>query len=238
MKVLGIWGSPRVGGNTEVLLDALLHGAREGGGEVEKVELRKLKISPCLEIYKCLETGECPIKDDMRDLYPKLLAADVVVLASPIFFYGVTAQAKAMIDRTQAFWARRYVLKNDFPGEQRQGVLLSTAATKGKHVFVGARTGDLLFFRCHQCPLCRGNPGPGSGRKRRHPPKAGGAGRGRGIGPPSGTGRTGRSRQGLSPGLTCLAAECCLGSRPCPAVTATTDRRGTNGPKTSTCGRC
>jgi multimeric flavodoxin WrbA len=146
MKILGIWGSPRVGGNTDVLLEALLHGAREGGGEVEKVELRRLKISPCLEIYKCLETGECPIKDDMRDLYPKLLAADVVVLASPIFFYGLTAQAKAMIDRTQAFWARRYVLKNDFPGEQRQGVLLLTAATKGKHVFVGARLAAYYFF--------------------------------------------------------------------------------------------
>jgi multimeric flavodoxin WrbA len=146
MKVLGIWGSPRVGGNTEVLLDALLRGARDGGGEVEKVELRKLKISPCLEIYKCLETGECPIKDDMRELYPKLLAADAVILASPIFFYGVTAQAKAMIDRTQAFWARRYVLKNDFPGQQRQGVLLATAATKGKHVFMGARMATYYFF--------------------------------------------------------------------------------------------
>jgi multimeric flavodoxin WrbA len=146
MKILGIWGSPRVGGNTDVLLEALLQGARESGGEVEKVELRRLKISPCLEIYKCLETGECPIKDDMRDLYPKLLAADAVVLASPIFFYGVTAQAKAMIDRTQAFWARRYVLKNDFPGEQRQGVLLLTAATKGKHVFVGARLAAYYFF--------------------------------------------------------------------------------------------
>jgi len=146
MKVLGIWGSPRVGGNTDLLLDALLRGAREVGADVEKVELRKLKISPCLEIYKCLETGECPIKDDMRDLYPKLLSADVVVLASPIFFYGVTAQAKAMIDRTQAFWARRYVLKNDFPGEQRQGILLLTAATKGKHVFVGARLAAYYFF--------------------------------------------------------------------------------------------
>ncbi|MBM4287654.1 MAG: flavodoxin family protein [Deltaproteobacteria bacterium] len=146
MKILGIWGSPRVGGNTEILLDTFLKGAAAGGGEVEKVELRKLKISPCLEIYKCFETGECPIKDDMLHLYPKLLAADVVVLASPIFFYGLTAQAKAMVDRTQAFWARRYVLKQDFPGQERQGVLLSTAATKGKHVFVGARLATYYFF--------------------------------------------------------------------------------------------
>lgn len=146
MKVLGIWGSPRVGGNTEILLDALLRGAQEGGGEVEKVALRKLKISPCLEIYKCFETGECPIKDDMLTLYSKLLAADVVVLASPIFFYGLTAQAKAMIDRTQAFWARRYILKQEFPGGHRQGIFLSTAATKGKHLFVGARLATYYFF--------------------------------------------------------------------------------------------
>lgn len=146
MQVLGIWGSPRVGGNTEILLDALLRGAQEAGGEVEKVALRQLKISPCLEIYKCFHTGACPIKDDMLTLYPKLLAADVVVLASPIFFYGLTAQAKAMIDRTQAFWARRYVLKQDFPGGHRQGVLLATAATKGKHVFVGARLATYYFF--------------------------------------------------------------------------------------------
>lgn len=146
MKVLGIWGSPRVGGNSEVLLDAFLRGAQEVGAEVEKVALRKLKISPCLEIYKCTREGKCPIKDDMMELYPKLLAAEVVALASPIFFYGVTAQAKAMIDRTQALWARRYILKQDFPGPERQGVLLATAATKGKHVFVGARLTAYYFF--------------------------------------------------------------------------------------------
>ncbi|AEB08814.1 flavodoxin family protein [Desulfobacca acetoxidans] len=146
MKILGIWGSPRVGGNSEVLLDAFLQGAQEGGGEIEKVALRSLKISPCLEIYKCFKDGDCPIKDDMQELYPKLLSADVVALASPIFFYGLTAQAKAMIDRTQAFWARRYVLKQEFPGENRQGVLLATAATKGKHVFVGARLVTHYFF--------------------------------------------------------------------------------------------
>lgn len=146
MKVLGIWGSPRKGGNSEILLDAFLKGAAAGGAEVEKVDLRKLKISPCLEIYHCFKEGTCPIKDDMLDLYPKLLDAEVVALAAPIFFYGLSAQAKAMIDRTQAFWARRYVLKQDFPGPSRQGVLLSTAATRGKHVFVGARLTTYYFF--------------------------------------------------------------------------------------------
>ncbi|MEO0250314.1 MAG: flavodoxin family protein [candidate division WOR-3 bacterium] len=78
MKFLGIWGSPRPGGNSEVLLNAFLDGAAAEGAEIEKVALQKLKISPCLEIYHCFKDGTCPIKDDMLPLYDKLLAADVV----------------------------------------------------------------------------------------------------------------------------------------------------------------
>ncbi|MDP3181861.1 MAG: flavodoxin family protein [Desulfobaccales bacterium] len=146
MKILGIWGSPRKGGNSELLLDAFLQGAAQGGAQVEKVALRELKISPCLEIYHCFKDGTCPIKDDMRGLYDKLLSAQVVALASPVFFYGLSAQAKAMIDRTQALWSRRYVLKQDFPGGNRQGVLLCTGATKGRLVFVGCRLTAKYFF--------------------------------------------------------------------------------------------
>jgi multimeric flavodoxin WrbA len=146
MKILGIWGSPRKGGNSEILLNVFLDGARESGAEVERIALREMKITPCLEIYHCFKDGTCPIKDDMLPLYDKLLAADVVALASPIFFYSVSAQAKAMIDRTQALWARRYQLKQDFPGPERQGVLLSTGATHGKLLFVGARLVAKYFF--------------------------------------------------------------------------------------------
>ncbi len=146
MKVLGIVGTPRRGGNSEVLLKAFLEGAASGGAEVEEILLREKKISPCLEIYHCFKDGTCPIKDDMRELYDKLLEADVVALSSPIFFYNVSAQAKAMIDRTQALWARRYVLKQDFPGGRRQGVLLAVGATKGKLLFVGARLVARYFF--------------------------------------------------------------------------------------------
>ena len=146
MKILGIWGSPRKGGNSDILLNAFLDGARGAGAEVERIALRETKITPCLEIYHCFKDGTCPIKDDMLPLYDKLLAADVVVLASPIFFYSVSAQAKAMIDRTQALWSRRYVLKQDFPGGHRQGVLLCTGATKGRLVFVGARLVAKYFF--------------------------------------------------------------------------------------------
>jgi multimeric flavodoxin WrbA len=146
MQVLGIWGSPRKGGNSDILLNAFLDGASQEGAEVERIAVRELKISPCQEIYHCFKDGTCPIKDDMVPLYDKLLAADVVALASPIFFYSVSAQAKALIDRTQALWARRYQLKWDFPGPERQGVLLCTGATRGKLLFVGVRLVAKYFF--------------------------------------------------------------------------------------------
>jgi NAD(P)H-dependent FMN reductase len=146
MKVMGIFGSPRRQGNSDTLMKAFLQGATEAGSLVEEIFLRELKISPCLEIYHCFKDGTCPIKDDMRGVYDKLLEADVVALASPVFFYSVSAQAKAMIDRTQALWARRYVLKSDFPGDNRQGVLLITGATKGRLLFVGPRLVGKYFF--------------------------------------------------------------------------------------------
>ncbi len=147
MKVLGIMGSPRRQSNTEVLLDKALEGAREAGAEVEKVLVSKLKISPCLEIYACRKDGNCAIKDDMQSLYKKLLEADHIIFASPIFFYGVTSQAKAIIDRCQALWVRRHVLgmgKED--KRERRGVFISVGATRGKKLFDGAVLTVKYFF--------------------------------------------------------------------------------------------
>jgi multimeric flavodoxin WrbA len=147
MKVLGIMGSPRRQSNTEILLDKALEGAREAGAEVEKVLVSKLKISPCLEIYACFKDGNCAIKDDMQSLYQKMLEADHIILASPIFFYGVTSQAKAAIDRCQALWARRHVLgmgKED--KRQRRGAFISVGATRGERLFDGAVLTVKYFF--------------------------------------------------------------------------------------------
>jgi len=147
MKVLGIMGSPRRQSNTEILLDEALEGAREAGAEVEKVLASKLKISPCLEIYACLKDGNCAIKDDMQLLYKKLLEADHIIFASPIFFYSITSQAKAIIDRCQALWVRRHVLgmgKEDT--RVRRGVFVSVGATRGKKLFDGAVLTMKYFF--------------------------------------------------------------------------------------------
>ena len=139
IKVLGILGSPRRQGNTEILLDSALAGAVDRGAKVEKVLISEMEISPCKEIYACLEAGRCAIQDDMQILYEKLLAADHLVFASPIFFYGVTAQAKAMVDRCQALWVKRYILGMGREDTRtRRGVFISVGATRGKNLFDGA----------------------------------------------------------------------------------------------------
>jgi multimeric flavodoxin WrbA len=147
MKVLGIMGSPRRQGNTELLLEKAMEGAVEAGAEVEKVLVSKLKISPCLEIYACRKDGNCAIRDDMQLLYKKLLEADHIIFASPIFFYGVTSQAKAIIDRCQALWVRRHVLGMSNEDKRvRRGVFISVGATRGKKLFDGAVLTVKYFF--------------------------------------------------------------------------------------------
>jgi multimeric flavodoxin WrbA len=147
MRVLGIMGSPRRQSNTEILLDRALEGASEAGAEVEKVPISNLKISPCLEIYACFKDGNCTIKDDMQALYDKLVEADHIVFASPIFFYGVTGQAKAVIDRCQALWARRHVLGMGKEDKRvRRGVFISVGATRGEKLFDGAVLTVKYFF--------------------------------------------------------------------------------------------
>ena len=147
MKVLGILGSPRREGNTEILLDEALRGAGDHGGLCEKVILRDLKITPCLEIYKCAEDGVCAIQDEMQGLFPKIIQAERLLLASPIFFYSVPALAKAMIDRCQSLWVKKYILKLPVsPIADRKGVFISVAATPVKKLFDGVRLTVKYFF--------------------------------------------------------------------------------------------
>ncbi len=149
VRVLGIFGSPRKGGNTDLLLEDALKGAEKEGAEVERLRVRDFEISPCTECLHCYEGGECILLDDMQKIYPKLLEADIIILASPIFFYGVTGWVKALIDRTQALWARKYRLRDPSlskEGRKRRGFFISVGGTKGQRVFEGAILTAKYFF--------------------------------------------------------------------------------------------
>ncbi len=104
-KVLILSGSPRIKGNSDLLCDEFLRGALESGNQVEKINVAQKKVGYCLGCYYCAShNGECVIKDDMPGILQKIIDADVIVLASPVYFYSIDAQLKAVIDRTVARW--------------------------------------------------------------------------------------------------------------------------------------
>ncbi|MDQ1333156.1 MAG: arsenite transporter arsC [Thermodesulfobacteriota bacterium] len=147
MFVLGLQGSPRIKGNTALLLSAFLAEAERLGVRTEVIHVAKKKITPCQECGTCEKKGFCPIDDDMQDMYPLFRQADLIVLATPIFFYGPTAQMKAVIDRSQALWSRKYALGLEDPGRKwRQGFLLAVGATRGKNLFEGTILTAKYFF--------------------------------------------------------------------------------------------
>ena len=148
MLVVGLQGSHRKKGNTQFLLSAFMTAAEKYGARTRVIDVNQKEIVPCKEYTVCEKKGYCPIEDDVRDeIYPALREADVVVVASPIFFYNMTAQLKAVVDRCQTFWARKYKLKLKDPGAgMRRGVLLSVGATRGKNLFEGLNLTTQYFF--------------------------------------------------------------------------------------------
>lgn len=103
-KVLILSGSPRKGGNSDILCDEFMRGSIDAGHEVEKIRVSEKKIGFCNACYFCKDTGICAKKDDMAEVLQKMIDADVIVLASPVYFYSIDAQLKALIDRTVARW--------------------------------------------------------------------------------------------------------------------------------------
>ena len=146
--VLAIYGSPRRRGNTTLLLDECLRGVSQWTSAIEKVVLRDLRISPCLEIYGCAKDGRCVIRDDFDGLAEKLVQADLILLASPIMFYTLSAHTVAFMDRCQSFWVKRHWLKQPINPQKphRKGVFISVGATRGKRLFEGALLSARYFF--------------------------------------------------------------------------------------------
>jgi arsenate reductase len=149
MLVLGLQGSPRKKGNTNYLLTEFMKEAEKLGARTLVLDATKKNITPCIGCGSCEKKGYCVTKDDdmTLEIYPLLREADVVVSASPMYFYNVTAQFKILIDRSQTLWSRRYRLNLDDPGSKtRRGFLLSLGATRGKNLFEGTHLTMQYFY--------------------------------------------------------------------------------------------
>ncbi len=148
MLALGLQGSPRIKGNADLLLAAFMNSLAGRGARTHTIQVVKQHIEPCRELTVCEKKGTCPIDDDMgREIFGLLRKADIIVAASPVFFYNFTAQLKALIDRCQTLWARKYMLKLSDPGSgMRKGFLLAVGASRGKQLFDGFHLTAKYFY--------------------------------------------------------------------------------------------
>jgi len=142
VKVLGICASPRLEGNTDLLLREALAGAESRGADTEYLRLCDFNIAPCVECNACYKTGRCRIQDDYQKISAKMLEADRLIFATPIFFMTVCAQAKLLIDRCQCLWAHKYVLKEPLvtaAGRDRRALVIAVGGSKSKKMFDSIR---------------------------------------------------------------------------------------------------
>lgn len=151
IKVLAFAGSPRRGGNSETLLDWVLAAmAQEQDVAIEKVALTDAGINPCRGCNACQKLNKCVQRDGMDVLHDRIINADIIVLAAPIFCMGIAAQAKILIDRAQVFTSRKYVLKLPVVPPERKGkrlgIFLSTAGQNWSYVFDAAIPSVKCFY--------------------------------------------------------------------------------------------
>ena len=147
MQILGIQGSPRKQGNSHHLLREVLGACEDQGAQTHWIQAGEDGIEPCRELLVCEKKGFCPIRDEMASVYGQIYRADAIVLASPVFFYNVSAQLKVLIDRCQMFWGRRYKLGLAHPrATLRRGSLLAVAASQGNRLFEGLELTARYFF--------------------------------------------------------------------------------------------
>ena len=141
VSVLLVYGSPRRNGNTDKLMDKFEEGLLNNKNidqaflSIEKVIVRSLKLSPCMECRHCSIDGECAIKDEMQETYNKLINCDLLAISSPVFFTTVSGYLKSFIDRCQRFWALKYELKKRIIQKERKGIFISTAGSGSDIIF-------------------------------------------------------------------------------------------------------
>jgi len=146
MKILGINGSPRSGGNTQILLDKVLEGAGSGNCTVETIRLNDLDFVACQECEDLPDDEKCIIDDGMRNVYAGIEKADIVVFASPIFFGSISAQSKMMIDRFHCLWRAKHVLNIIGGAPNKKGFFIAVSAADKKDYFHNAASVVKNFF--------------------------------------------------------------------------------------------
>jgi multimeric flavodoxin WrbA len=151
IRVLAFAGSPRRHGNSEMLLDWVLGGMiADPEVAIEKVALDEADINPCRGCNACEKLNKCVQRDGLDIYHDKIIAADIILLSSPIYCMGIASQAKALIDRAQVFRSRKYVLKLPIVPPERKGkrlgVFLATAGQKWDYVFDAAVPSVKCFY--------------------------------------------------------------------------------------------
>jgi len=134
-KLLALDFSPRKRSNSSRLLDFALKSAIAEGIGILRYKPHEMNIAPCDACETCYDGSPCPKNDDMAEIYPILETANAVIIATPSYFYGVPAPAKALIDRCQLFWARKYILAETLPS--RPAGVIEVAGSGGQRVFEG-----------------------------------------------------------------------------------------------------
>ena len=154
MKVTAFLGSPRRDGNTDLLLREVIRGIGESGYTVHTFCLNDMDIAPCQNCGGCDDSGVCVFEDDMVRISEAIRTSDRIILASPIFFFSVSAQTKIMIDRCQCFWCEKYLLKKPVPEgpRKRKGLLLLVAGMKKETGIQCAEITATAFFRTVSVP--------------------------------------------------------------------------------------
>lgn len=149
MKVIAFLGSPRKEGNSALLLKEAIRGIGESGLKVQIFNLNEMNISPCQSCGGCEDTGVCVFDDDMALIHTEIREASRIILASPIYFFSVSAQAKIMIDRCQCFWCEKYLLKRPIPEGTygRKGLLLLVGGQKREIGIQCSEATAKAFFR-------------------------------------------------------------------------------------------
>ncbi|HJK01406.1 MAG TPA: flavodoxin family protein [Methanocorpusculum sp.] len=150
IKIVAVNGSPRKHGNTDTVLDFFLHGAKSVGATTKKISLVDINHKNCQGCNACHNKGVCILKDDLTSIFDEVLAADILVLASPIYSMSVTAEMKSFIDRGQFLWAQKFVTKtlafSDAHLRTHIGVYLGTSGQNLPHIFDAAFPVVRAFF--------------------------------------------------------------------------------------------